>query len=113
MEKPKGVWFFRRGPMYDRRWISFAYLDTDQYLADNLFVKYEVPVDFGDEMKRPGEKYLIIFARCKKKYESGLVLAMSELANKMLICGNTDFVEKYEEMDASFRAFCEQTDAPK
>ena len=38
----------------------FAFLDTENYLADGLFIKYQVRVYFGDEFVKPNFPYRII-----------------------------------------------------
>ena len=41
----------------------FAFLDTEDYLADGLFIKNQVRVYFGDEFVTPDSPYHIISAR--------------------------------------------------
>lgn len=65
----------------------FAFLDTEDYLADGLFIKHQVRVYFGDEFVSPGTPYRIIFCHVRKRDEKRFHAAMRELPNKMLLCG--------------------------
>lgn len=46
--------------------IYFAFLDTEDYLADGLFSKHRVRVYFGNEFVRPDIPYRIIFYHVRK-----------------------------------------------
>ena len=70
----------------------FAFLDTEDYLADGLFIKHQVRVYFGDEFVDPGNPYRIIFCHVRKWDKERFCAAMRELPNKMLLCGNTDYL---------------------
>ena len=65
----------------------FAFLDAGEYLADGLFIKYQVTVKFMQEYARDDSPYLIIFCRIKKRDEDAFLDALRELPNKMLLCG--------------------------
>ena len=73
--------------------VHFAFLDTEDYLADGLFIKHQVRVYFGDEFVNPDTPYHIIFCHVRKWDEERFRAAMSELSNKMLLCGNVDYLE--------------------
>ena len=66
----------------------FAFLDTEDYLADGLFIKHQVRVYFGDEFVNPDIPYRIIFCHVRKWDKERFCAAMRELPNKMLLCGN-------------------------
>lgn len=87
------------------RYEYFAFFDTADYLADNLFVKHEVKVDFGPEFERDDSPYKAIFCRCRKRDVSRFLKALEELPNKMMICGYTDYPQfcekiKHDAIDA-------------
>ena len=69
----------------------FAFLDTEDYLADGLFIKQQVRVYFGDELAKPDIPYRVIFCHVRKWDEKRFQAAMEELSNKMLLCGHTDY----------------------
>ena len=55
-----------------RFWLHYAYVDlnTDlDYVADSLFYRHKVPVKFGEEMTRTGDKYRVIFCKIRKEYK--------------------------------------------
>ena len=55
------------------RYLQYAYVDLFQdsgYLADSLFYRHKVPVKYGPEMLKDGEKYRVIFCRIKRKYKA-------------------------------------------
>ena len=70
----------------------FVFLDTGDYLADGLFIKHQVRVHFGDELEKPGIPYRIIFCHVRKWDEERFRTAMSELPDKMLLCGKSDYL---------------------
>ena len=46
---------------------QYVFLDSEDYLADQLFIKYKVTVDFGDEYVKENSPYHVIFLQNKKK----------------------------------------------
>lgn len=72
----------------------FAFLDTGEYLADGLFIKYQVPVKFMQEYGREALPYRMIFCRIRKQDESAFLEALRELPNKMLLCGYPEYTDK-------------------
>lgn len=71
----------------------FAFLDTEDYLADGLYIKHQVRVYFGDEFVNPDTPYRIIFCHVRKWDEERFCAAMGELPNKMLLYGNVDYLD--------------------
>ena len=71
----------------------FAFLDTENYLADGLFIKHQVRVYFGDEFVKPDFPYRISFCPVRKWDKARFHVAMRELPNKMLLCGNEDYLD--------------------
>ena len=58
---------------------SYVFLDCDEYLADQLFIKHKVPVKFGGEFVRDDSRYRIISCTIRKKYEQSFLKALSEM----------------------------------
>lgn len=79
--------------VFSLRYNHYAFIDTDEYLADKLFINHKVTVDFGREYKMEGKPYLIIFCKVKKKDDEAFKEALSEMENKMLLMGYTDYDE--------------------
>ena len=71
--------------------LYYAIIDCDEYLADNLFIKHQVPVHFGPEYKQPDNQYRVIFCSIRKRDEQAFLKAMEELPNKMILCGYPDY----------------------
>ena len=69
--------------MYDH----YAIIDVPEYYADQLFIKHQVTVRFGNEYKHPDEPYVIIFCKVRKCDRSRFLAALAELPNKMILCG--------------------------
>lgn len=70
----------------------FAFLDTESYLADGLFINHRVRVYFGNEFVKPDSPYRIIFCHVRRWDKERFCAAMSELPKKMLLCGNVDYL---------------------
>ena len=86
----------------------FAFIDSTDYLADQLFIKHKVMVDFGNEYKQKGNDYLIIFCKVRKTDEKEFVNALCELENKMLLMGHQDYTNFCKKMEEKL-----VTDKPK
>ncbi len=74
--------------------LQYAYVDlplNDHYLADSLFFRHKVPVRFGPEAMRDGDKYRIVFCKIRRKYKAEFEKALSEISNKMCLLGHTDY----------------------
>lgn len=48
---------------------SYIFLDCDEYLADQLFIKHKVPVKFGKEYRKNNSRYCVISCKIRKRYE--------------------------------------------
>lgn len=71
----------------------FAYFDTKEYLADNVFIKHEVKVRFMQEYAHEDTEHLVILCKCRKKDSVAFCAALEGLPDKMLICGHRDYLE--------------------
>jgi hypothetical protein len=72
----------------------YAYIDinTDEnYVADSLFFRKEIPVKFKGEMARDEDKYRVIFCKVKRKYKDKFEEALNEIPHKMNLLGYTDY----------------------
>ena len=70
----------------------FAIIDTDEYLADALFVRHKVRVWFGAKFGKDDTPYRVIMCKCRKKDTPRFLDAIKELPNKMLLCGYQDYL---------------------
>ena len=69
----------------------YFFVDVEDYLADQLFIKHKVRVTFKHEYRKDGEKYLIIVCSVRKNDEKNFITALEELPQKMAILGYTDY----------------------
>ena len=80
----------------DRRsllYTYFAFLDTEAYLADQLFLKHQVRVHFCEEYVRGDSPYRAIFCHVRKRDEERFLSALAELPDKMMLLGYTDYLD--------------------
>lgn len=88
-----GAVYFKKFHKFSLFNAYFAFLDTDDYLADGLFIKHQVRVYFECEFVKPGNPYRVIFCHVRKWDEKRFCTAISALPNKMLLCGNVDYLD--------------------
>lgn len=69
----------------------YAFVDTEEYLGDQLFIQQKVSVSFGKEYGKKGNDYLIIFCKVRRKDENKFLKALDELEKKMLLMGHHDY----------------------
>ena len=62
---------------------SYIFLDCDEYLADQLFIKHNVPVKFGKEYCKNNSRYCVISCKIRKRYEEEFKKALAEMDNKI------------------------------
>lgn len=79
---------------------SYVFLDCEEYLSDQLFIKHRVPVKFGGEFVKKDSRYRIIRCKIRKRYEKCFLKALSEMYNKMLLRGYNDYQEFCENFNA-------------
>lgn len=63
----------------------YAYMDTDAYLADQLFIKHQVRVHFREEYARDGSPYRVIFCHVRKRDQERFLAALNAAFAVMLI----------------------------
>ena len=78
----------------------YAFLDTPEYLADQLFIRHQVKVRFGEELHHPDKDYVVINCRVRKKDEQRFLDALNELPGKMALWGHLDYPQVCEEFQA-------------
>ena len=69
----------------------YLFFDTNQYLADQLFIRHKVRVWFDREYVKDGSPYCAIFCHVRKKDVLRFLNALAELKNKMILCGHPDY----------------------
>lgn len=87
---------------------SYIFLDCDEYLADQLFIKHKVPVKFGKEYRKNDSRYCVISCKIRKRYEEEFKKALAEMNNKMILRGYTDYADFCENFNTIIdKARCE------
>lgn len=89
-DSKKNFWKLEK---FSLQYFHYIYIDTIENLADQLFISRKVRVYFGQEGKKEGSPYKVIFCKIKKKDEPEFLEALSELENKMLLMGHRDYQE--------------------
>lgn len=80
---------------------QYLYIDlhvNENFVADSLFYRRKIPVKFGDEMAKNGEKYRVIFCKVAKKYAKSFEEALDELITKMSLLGHNDYEDYCEKL---------------
>lgn len=73
------------------RYKYFCFIDTKEYLADALFIKYKIRVWFQKEAHKPNTKFVLIFCKVKKSDTNKFLEALGELNEKMISLGCSDY----------------------
>ena len=71
----------------------FMFIDTADYLADQLFIRHKVRVWFGKEFVKKDSPFRLILCKVKKKDVDRFLDALGELENKMLLRGYPEYTE--------------------
>ena len=72
---------------------TYFIVDTEDYLADQLFIEKKIPVYFGREFVKKDSPYVVIEVKLRRKQEAAFLEAMEKLKRKMLLMGHTDYPE--------------------
>lgn len=75
----------------------YVFVDTEKYLADQLFIKHKVKVKFGPEFVQDANEYRFIICKIKKKDNEAFLLALSEMRSKSILRGYKEY-DKYCEL---------------
>lgn len=70
---------------------QYMYVDCKDYLADNLFIKNKITVNFEGDFTKDDSDYIFVYCKVKKKDHDKFIETLGELKNKMLIMGYSDY----------------------
>ena len=76
----------------------YAYVDTEEYLADNIFVQEKLKVFFGKTGIKQDSQYVVVLCKVWKWDAEKFVHAMEKLHNKMLLLGYGECVNLFEKL---------------
>lgn len=69
----------------------YIYVDCKNYLADDLFIKNKITVNFEGDFTKDDSDYIFVYCKVKKKDHDKFIETLGELKNKMLIMGYSDY----------------------
>ena len=88
--------------------IRYVYFDTDDYLADSIFVRNKIKVCYGHEWTKEGEPYRMIECKIQKKNKARFEESFKEVINKMHLTGHTDYEGYCKKMIKSFKGYANE-----
>lgn len=97
---------------FSLRYSFYAIIDTEEYLADPLFIREQVRVWFGRELVIYGSPYRIIFCKCRKRDVKAFERALEALPGKMLLCGYPDYITCCENLKQKIAQLCDHGGDP-
>lgn len=67
---------------------EYAFVDTEDHLADSLLIAREVPVRFrSKEYGSPDSSFVVVFCSFDAKYEEAFLKCMEDLERKIVMAG--------------------------
>ena len=85
------------------RYNEFLYVDVEEHLADDVFVKNKIPVKFTGDYKHDDEKYILVYCKVMPKYTEEFSNSLLKLKSKMYLNGYTDYESFCEKVLNQFR----------
>ena len=79
--------------------LSYAYMDLDRYLADDIFLEKEIEVKFLREMARGASPYRIVICKIKREDGEAFEEALKLLEDKILLLGHSDYLAVCAELE--------------
>lgn len=73
------------------RYKQYMYVDCKNYLADDLFIKNKITVNFEGDFTNDDSDYIFVYCKVKKKDHDKFIETLGELKNKMLIMEYSDY----------------------
>ena len=73
------------------KYSRYMYVDCKNYLADDLFIKNKITVNFEGDFTKDDSDYIFVNCKVKKKDHDKFIETLGELKNKMLIMGYSDY----------------------
>lgn len=71
----------------------FCFVDTDDFLADDLFISQKVRVHFLGDYRKEDSKYCFIICKVRKRDVDRFLQVLERLEAKMLLAGHHDYPE--------------------
>ena len=72
---------------------QFAYFDTRDHLADDMFRARRVMVEIDQtEYGKQGDQYVLVFCQCRKRYARDVKAVFAALQEKLIAEGHEDYL---------------------
>lgn len=75
----------------------YAYIDTEEYLADSIFIQEKLKVFFGKTGRKQDSQYVVVLCKVWKWDAEKFTHAMEMFYNKLLLLEYGEFVNFFEE----------------
>ena len=76
----------------------YAYIDTEDFLADSIFIQEKLRVFFGKTGRKQDSQYVVVLCKVWKWDAEKFVRAMGIFYNKLLLLGHGESVNFFEEL---------------
>ena len=76
----------------------YMYIDSKDYKADDILLGKNIHASILSEWYNPAYNYWLINVRIRKNEKEAFEDAMEQLARKQLISGNTDYLDRADEI---------------
>lgn len=87
--------------------VSYVFIDSEEHLADQEFIKRKVKVNFIKDYQKPNESYQIIYCKVKKRDEEDFLDVLEYLPHKMSLMGYNDYESCCNKIISYFEENCE------
>jgi len=77
----------------------YAYIDTEEFLADTIFIQEKLKVFFGKTGRKQDSHYTIVLCKIWKKDAERFVYSMEILHKKMLLLGHKECSNFFAALD--------------
>lgn len=76
----------------------YAYIDTEDFLADSIFIQEKLRVFFGKTGRKQDSQYMVVLCKVWKWDAEKFVHAMEIFYNKLLLLGHGECANFFEEL---------------
>lgn len=76
----------------------YAYIDTEEFLADSVFIQEKLIVFFGKIGRIQGSQYVVVLCKVWKWDAEKFIHTMEKFRNKLLLLGHDECVNFFEEL---------------
>lgn len=96
LEQERFIMNYVKMKKFSMLYFWYAFLDTEDYMANQLFVENKVRVRFRKEFAR--ERYRVIFCKVRKKDEKSFLETLQKLRRKAILSGYVDYDDTWNDI---------------